>query len=65
MELQRAQELIRQLKEIKEQNELTYPRIMDRIEKNGKSVSLLSSMTMITITVCASITLIRTSVVTE
>lgn len=40
VELQRAQELIRQLKEIKEQNELSYPRIMDRIEKNGKSVSL-------------------------
>ena len=40
MELTRAQELIRQLKEIKTRNEITYPRIMERIEKNGKFVSL-------------------------
>lgn len=40
MELTRSQELIRQLKEIKERNEITYPRIMDRMEKNGKFVSL-------------------------
>lgn len=40
MELTRAQELIRQLKEIKTKNEMTYPRIMDRMEKNGKVVSL-------------------------
>ena len=40
MELTRAQELIRQLKEIKTRNEMTYPRIMDRMEKNGKVVSL-------------------------
>ena len=40
MELTRAQELIRQLKEIKEKNEITYPRIMERMEKNGKFVSL-------------------------
>ena len=40
MELTRSQELIRQLKEIKEKNEITYPRLMDRMEKNGKMVSL-------------------------
>lgn len=40
MELTRSQELIRQLKEIKAKNEMTYPRIMDRMEKNGKVVSL-------------------------
>ena len=40
MELTRSQELIRQLKEIKERNEITYPRIMDRMEKNRKVVSL-------------------------
>lgn len=40
MELTRSQELIRQLKEIKRSNEITYPRIMERMEKNGKFVSL-------------------------
>lgn len=40
MELTRAQELIKQLKEIKEKNEITYPRIIERMEKNGKMVSL-------------------------
>lgn len=40
MELTRSQELIRQLKEIKESHEITYPRIMERMEKNGKFVSL-------------------------
>ena len=40
MELTRSQELIRQLKEIKQRNEITYPRIMERMEKNGKFVSL-------------------------
>ena len=40
MELTRSQELIRQLKEIKESNEITYPRIMERMEANGKFVSL-------------------------
>ena len=40
MELTRAQELIRQLKEIKKTNEITYPRIMERMEQNGKFVSL-------------------------
>lgn len=40
MELTRSQELIRQLKEIKSKNEITYPRILERMEKNGKFVSL-------------------------
>ena len=40
MELTRSQELIKQLKEIKETHEITYPRIMERMEKNGKFVSL-------------------------
>lgn len=40
MELTKSQELIRQLKEIKTKNEITYPRIMERMEKNGKYVSL-------------------------
>lgn len=40
MEHTKAQELIRQLKEVKERNEITYPRILERMEKNGKFVSL-------------------------
>ena len=40
MELTRAQELIKQLKIIKANNEITYPRILERIERNGKFVSL-------------------------
>lgn len=40
MEQTSKQELIRQLKEAKERNEVTYPRILDRMEKNGKYVSL-------------------------
>ena len=40
MELTKSQELIKQLKEIKARNEITYPRIMERMEKNGKYVSL-------------------------
>ena len=40
MELTRSQELIKQLKEVKEKNEITYPRIIERMEKNGKYVSL-------------------------
>lgn len=40
MEHLRAKELIQQLKEVKTRNEITYPRIMERIEKNGKFVSL-------------------------
>ena len=35
-----AQDLIKQLKEVKAKNEITYPRIMERMEKNGKFVSL-------------------------
>lgn len=40
MEHTPAQELIKQLKDVKLKNEITYPRIMERIEKNGKFVSL-------------------------
>ena len=40
MELTKSQELIKQLKEIKARNEITYPRIIERMEKNGKYVSL-------------------------
>ena len=40
MEYTQAQTLIRKLKEVKEKDEITYPRIMDRMEKNGKYVSL-------------------------
>ena len=40
MELTAKQELIRKLKETKQKNEITYPRILDRMEKNGKYVSL-------------------------
>ena len=40
MELTRSQELIRQLKEIKRTQEVTYPRIIERMERNGKFVSL-------------------------
>ena len=40
LEITNKQELIRQLKEAKEKNEVTYPRILDRMEKNGKFVSL-------------------------
>ena len=40
MELTKSQELIKQLKKIKKANEITYPRIMERIERNGKFVSL-------------------------
>lgn len=40
MELTKAQELIRQLKEAKARNEVTYPRILERMERNGKFVSL-------------------------
>lgn len=40
MELTKSQELIKQLKEIKAANEITYPRILERMEKNGKPVSL-------------------------
>ena len=40
MEHTQAYELILQLKTVKARNEVTYPRIMERIERNGKSVSL-------------------------
>ena len=40
MEHTQAQELIKQLKEVKAKNEVTYPRIIERMEKNGKVVSL-------------------------
>lgn len=40
MEHTKAYELIKQLKEVKAKNEITYPRIMERMEKNGKFVSL-------------------------
>lgn len=40
MELTRSQELIKRLKETKARDEITYPRIMERMEKNGKFVSL-------------------------
>ena len=40
MELTKSQQLIKELKEIKTANEITYPRIIERMEKNGKTVSL-------------------------
>ena len=40
MELTKSQELIKRLKEVKERDEITYPRIIERIEKKGKYVSL-------------------------
>lgn len=40
MELTKAQELITQLKESKARNEVTYPRIIERLEKIGKPLSL-------------------------
>lgn len=40
MEFTKSQQLIKELKEIKTANEITYPRIIERMEKNGKSVSL-------------------------
>lgn len=36
----RSQELITRLKEVKEANEITYPRIIERMQKNGKVVSM-------------------------
>lgn len=40
MEHTQAADLIRQLKEVKASNEVTFPRIIERMEKNGKVVSL-------------------------
>lgn len=40
MEHTKSQDLIKKLKDAKAQNEVTYPRILERMEKNGKFVSL-------------------------
>ena len=40
MELTRSQKLIKELKEVKKANEITFPRIIERMEMNGRSVSL-------------------------
>ena len=40
MELKHTQELIIQLKEAKKDKEITYPRLMEQLEKNGHYVSL-------------------------
>ena len=40
MEHTKAEELVRQLKEVKKAQEITFPRIMDRLEKHGYYVSL-------------------------
>ena len=40
MELTRSQDLIRKLKNVKKEREITYPRIMDMLEKSGKFVSM-------------------------
>lgn len=40
MELNGTQEVILRLKEIKKENELTLPRIMDMIEANGEYISM-------------------------
>lgn len=40
MELSSKQELIRQMKDAKRKNEITFPRILERMEQNGKFVSL-------------------------
>ena len=40
MELQSKQELIKQLKEAKIRDEVTFPRILERMEKNGHFLSL-------------------------
>ena len=40
MEYTKAAELVRQLKEVKKSQEITFPRIMDRLEKAGYYVSL-------------------------
>ena len=40
MELTKSQELIKHLKMVKARDEITYPRIMERIEANGKYLSL-------------------------
>lgn len=40
MELTSTQQLIKQLKDAKREKEITFPRLMEMLEKNGKSVSL-------------------------
>lgn len=40
MEYTKAQQLIKDMKAVKIRDEITYPRIMERIEANGKFVSL-------------------------
>ena len=40
MEHTSSADLIRRLKEVKEQNEITLPRIMDRMEENGDFLSM-------------------------
>ena len=40
MELTSTQQLIKQLKDAKREKEITFPRLMELLEKNGKSVSL-------------------------
>lgn len=40
MELKSSQELIKQLKAAKKEKEITFPRLMERLEKNGKAISL-------------------------
>ena len=40
MELSKSQELVNRLKKIKAENEITFPRILDMMEANGKTVSL-------------------------
>lgn len=40
MEITSTQHLIKQLKDAKREKEITYPRLMEMLEKNGKSVSL-------------------------
>lgn len=40
MELSNKQELIKQLKEAKTRNEITYPRLIEMLDRTGKSVSL-------------------------
>ena len=40
MEPSKSQELVNRLKKIKSENEITFPRILDMMEANGKTVSL-------------------------
>lgn len=40
MELKSSQELIKQLKAAKKEKEITFPRLMEKLEQNGKAISL-------------------------